>query len=101
MGGGIIGAFIGAVAVGTLDSGFIPAGWLGLALSFSIEVTSYLKFGVQMIARLEADMSSVERILYYTDNIGEIGTSALRLNISIIPQDPVIFSNTVRYNLDP
>jgi len=188
--GGIIGAFIGAVAVGTLNSGFIPAGWLGLALSFSIEVTSYLKYGVQMIARLEADMSSVERIIYYTDNItpeapdiipekdpasgtwplkgeielsnasmryrdgplvlknlsfsvnggekigvcgrtgsgksslmialfriseiendgsivvdgvniGEIGTAALRLNISIIPQDPVMFSNTVRYNLDP
>jgi ATP-binding cassette, subfamily C (CFTR/MRP), member 2 len=34
-------------------------------------------------------------------NTAEIGTSALRLNLSIIPQDPVIFSNTVRYNLDP
>lgn len=188
--GGFIAMFIGAVAVGTLDSGFIPASWLGLALSYSIEVTSYLKYGVQMIARMEADMSSVERILYYTDNIEseapdeipekdpepgtwpskgeiqlshmsmryrdgplvlkdlsltvnpgekigvcgrtgsgksslmiamfriseienggtlmidgvntkEIGTSALRLNISIIPQDPVMFSNSVRYNLDP
>mmetsp|Transcript_2922 Transcript_2922/g.6525 ORF Transcript_2922/g.6525 Transcript_2922/m.6525 type:complete len:1532 (-) Transcript_2922:147-4742(-) len=189
--GGLIAMFVGAVAVGTLPYGFIPAGFLGLALTFSIEVTSYLKFGVQMIARLEADMSSVERILYYTDNIepeappdvpdkdppegtwptsgqiefnsasmryrdgplvlkelsltvnagekigvcgrtgsgksslmialfriseiekdggsividgvntGEIGTAALRLNLSIIPQDPVMFSNTVRYNLDP
>ena len=189
--GGFIAMFIGGIAVGTLDMGFIPAGWLGLALSYSIEVTSYLKFGVQMIARLEADMSSVERILYYTDkiepeaadfipekdpdrgqwptngeiefqntsmryrdgplvlkdltlkvkagekigvcgrtgsgksslmvvlfriseieddggkifvdgiNIREIGTAALRLNLSIIPQDPVMFSNTVRYNLDP
>merc|ERR1712238_355223 len=34
-------------------------------------------------------------------NIGEIGTAALRLNVSIIPQDPVMFSNTIRYNLDP
>mmetsp|Transcript_1973 Transcript_1973/g.4859 ORF Transcript_1973/g.4859 Transcript_1973/m.4859 type:complete len:1649 (-) Transcript_1973:101-5047(-) len=188
--GGLIAMFIGAIAVGTLDYEFIPAGWLGLALSYSIEVTSYLKFGVQMIARLEADMSSVERILYYADNIepeapavipdkdpkagswpikGEIvmqnlsmryrdgplvlknlsltvkggekigvcgrtgsgksslmialfriseiesdgrllidgvdtkqiGTEALRMNLSIIPQDPVMFSNTVRYNLDP
>jgi ATP-binding cassette, subfamily C (CFTR/MRP), member 1 len=188
--GGLVGMFIGAVALGTLSIGLIPAGWLGLALSYSIEVTSYLKFGVQMIARMEADMSSVERILYYTDNIEpeapdeipekdppqgswptkgeielsnmsmryrdgplvlkhlsfsvnpgekigvcgrtgsgksslmialfriseiekdgaividgvntrEIGTAALRLNISIIPQDPVMFSNTVRYNLDP
>lgn len=183
--------FIGLVAVSTLDSAFIPAGWLGVALSYSIEVTSFLKHGVMMIARLEADMSSVERILYYTDNIepeapdeipdadpepgtwpstGEIefskasmryrdgplvlkelsltvkggekigvcgrtgsgksslmislfriseieedggkilidgvnarnvGTGALRMNLSIIPQDPVMFSNTVRYNLDP
>jgi ATP-binding cassette subfamily C (CFTR/MRP) protein 1 len=189
--GGFIAMFIGGIAVGTLDIGFIPAGWLGLALSYSIEVTSYLKFGVQMIARLEADMSSVERILFYTDkiepeapdfipekdpepgqwptkgeielqntsmryrdgplvlkdltlkvkagekigvcgrtgsgksslmivlfrisemeddggkifvdgvNIREIGTAALRLNLSIIPQEPVMFSNTVRYNLDP
>jgi ATP-binding cassette subfamily C (CFTR/MRP) protein 1 len=188
--GGFIAMFVGGVAVGTLDLGFISAGRLGLALSFSIEVTSYLKFGVQMIARLEADMSSVERILFYTDkiepeapefipekdpepgqwptkgeielqntsmryrdgplvlkdltlkvnsgekigicgrtgsgksslmillfriseiedggnifvdgvNIREIGTAALRLNLSIIPQDPVMFSNTVRYNLDP
>jgi ABC-type multidrug transport system fused ATPase/permease subunit len=189
--GGLIAMFVGALAVGTLESGFIPAGWLGLALAYSIEVTSYLKFLVQMIARLEADMSSVERIQFYTDNIepeapedipekdppqgtwpingeielshasmryrdgplvlkdlsfkvnagekigvcgrtgsgksslmialfriselekdggtitidgvstGEIGLAALRLNLSIIPQDPVMFSNTVRYNLDP
>merc|ERR1712028_46101 len=47
----------------------VMGGLLGLALSYAIEVTAYLKYGVQMIARLEADMSSVERILYYTDNI--------------------------------
>ena len=189
--GGLVAMFIGAVAVGTIEYEFIPAGALGLALAYSIEVTSYLKFGVQMIAQLEAHMSSVERILYYTDHIEpeapsvipekdpepgswptkgeiefknmsmryrdgplvlkdlslkinpgekigvcgrtgsgksslmivlfriseiekdggivlidgvnsrEIGTEALRLNLSIIPQDPVMFSNTVRYNLDP
>jgi ATP-binding cassette subfamily C (CFTR/MRP) protein 1 len=185
--GGFMGAFIGGVAVAT--RGFIPAGWLGLALSYSIEVTNFLKHGVRMIATVEAQMSSVERVLFYTDHIkpeapehipendpepgswpsggkiefqdvsmryrdgplvlkginltvypGEkvgvcgrtgsgkssmmvvlfriaelaegkllidgvntssIGTQPLRLNLSIIPQDPVIFSNTVRYNLDP
>jgi ABC-type multidrug transport system fused ATPase/permease subunit len=189
--GGVMSGFIGGVAVATYSSGFIPAGWLGLALSYSIEVTNYLKHGVKMIATLEAQMNSVERVLFYSENIaqeapeyvpdkdpepgtwpkqgeielknmsmryrdgplvlkdlsltvkggekvgvcgrtgsgksslmvalfriseiddnggmvlidgvetGKIGTSTLRLNLSIIPQDPVIFSNTVRYNLDP
>jgi ABC-type multidrug transport system fused ATPase/permease subunit len=188
--GGLMASFIGGVALATYSEKFISAGWLGLALSYSIEVTTYLKFGVRMIATIEAQMNSVERILFYTNhvakeaaeltendpppgkwpehgaieirnasmryrdgplvlkdlslfvkpgekigvcgrtgsgksslmialfriseieqdggvilidgvNTGEIGTSALRLNLSIIPQDPVIFSNTVRYNLDP
>lgn len=189
--GGLIGAFVGGVAVATSASNFIPAGFLGLALSYSIEVTNFLKHGVRMIATVEAQMNSVERILYYSDNVepeapefipdkdpregtwpskgeiefrdvsmryrdgplvlknisltvkggekigvvgrtgsgksslmivlfriseiegdggqilidgvdtAQIGTDALRLNLSIIPQDPVMFSNTVRYNLDP
>jgi ABC-type multidrug transport system fused ATPase/permease subunit len=191
--GGAMAAFIGAVAVGTSDKGFISAGWLGLALSYSIEVTTYLKHGVRMIASIEAQMNSVERVLYYTNkimieppeytdkdpspdnwpsagaiefrdvsmryrdgplvlknvsmkirpgehigvcgrtgsgksslmialfriteiehaqdmhgavlidgvNISDMGTTTLRQNLSIIPQEPVIFSNTVRYNLDP
>eukprot|EP00542_Grammatophora_oceanica_P015908 CAMPEP_0194036992 /NCGR_PEP_ID=MMETSP0009_2-20130614/9365_1 /TAXON_ID=210454 /ORGANISM="Grammatophora oceanica, Strain CCMP 410" /LENGTH=1435 /DNA_ID=CAMNT_0038678979 /DNA_START=134 /DNA_END=4441 /DNA_ORIENTATION=+ len=188
--GGFIGAFIGGIAVATASTNFIPAGWLGLSLSYAIEVTGFLKHGVRMIATVEAEMNSVERVLYYSNNIdneaaettekdpdgtawpsrgeiefrnasmryrdgplvlkdlsltvrggekigivgrtgsgksslmivlfriseiesdggqilidgvdtGAIGTSALRMGISIIPQDPVMFSNTVRYNLDP
>jgi len=189
--GGFIGGFISAIAVGTASYNFIPASLLGLALSYAIEISSYLKFGVQMISRIEADMSSVERVLYYTTevepeapdvipgrdpntdkwpnegrieiknanmryrdgplvlkdvtvsirggekigvvgrtgsgksslmnmlfrinevegeraiilidgvNISTIGTDAVRGGLSIIPQDPVIFSNTIRYNLDP
>lgn len=186
--GGSVGAIIGGVALATNDIQLIPAGWVGLALSYSIEVTGFLKHGVRMIATVEAEMNSVERVLYYTNNIeseaalatnndpkpvewptkGEIqiqsasmryrdgplvlkdvsvsikggekigvvgrtgsgksslmsalfriteldsdggkilidgvdiasiGLSPLRLNLSIIPQDPVMFSNTVRYNL--
>jgi len=189
--GGLMALMISAIAVGTYESEFIPAEWLGLALSFSIEVSTYLKHGVRMIATIEAQMNSVERVLYYTNNIepeadeyvpehdpaegtwptkgeiqfqdtsmryrdgplvlkdislnvnggerigvagrtgsgksslmislfriseieknggkilidgvdiSKIGVSTLRSNISIIPQDPVVFSNTVRYNLDP
>ena len=56
--GGIMSGFIGGVAVATYSSSFIPAGWLGLALSYSIEVTNYLKHGVKMIATLEAQMNA-------------------------------------------
>jgi ATP-binding cassette subfamily C (CFTR/MRP) protein 1 len=189
--GGMIGAFIGGIAVSTVSSGFIPAGWLGLALSYAIEVTGFLKHGVRMIATVEAEMNSVERVLFYSNaieteapsevpendppagtwpssgeievkhasmryrdgplvlkdlsltvkggekigvvgrtgsgksslmtvlfriseleedggqiiidgvDVGKIGTASLRLNLSIIPQDPVMFSNSVSYNLDP
>jgi ATP-binding cassette subfamily C (CFTR/MRP) protein 1 len=188
--GGIMGAFVGGVAVATYSANFIPAGWLGLALSYSIEMTGFLKFGVRIIATIEAQMNSVERVLYYTEqitpeapeyvpeadppagewpsegeiafekmsmryrdgplvlkdlsftvkggervgvcgrtgsgksslmvalfriseieeggsikiddvNTKQIGTTTLRHSLSIIPQDPVIFSNSVRYNLDP
>lgn len=34
-------------------------------------------------------------------NIREIGLHDLRHRMSIIPQDPVIFSSTLRVNLDP
>ncbi|CAL1537561.1 unnamed protein product [Lymnaea stagnalis] len=34
-------------------------------------------------------------------NIAEIGLHDLRKNITILPQDPVIFSGTLRMNLDP
>mmetsp|Transcript_24347 Transcript_24347/g.52185 ORF Transcript_24347/g.52185 Transcript_24347/m.52185 type:complete len:1508 (-) Transcript_24347:383-4906(-) len=188
--GGSVGAIIGGLALATNHINFIPAGWVGLALSYSIEVTGYLKHGVRMIAQVEAEMNSVERVLYYSNNVdseapsetkldpkptewpskgdiqiqhasmryrdgplvlkdicvsikgGEkigvvgrtgsgksslmtalfritemepdggkilidavdistIGLNSLRLSLSIIPQDPIMFSNTVRYNLDP
>lgn len=50
------------------------------------------------ISEIESDSG---KIIIDGVDTKEIGTAALRLNLSIIPQDPVMFSNTVRYNLDP
>ena len=47
-------------------------------------------------------LAYVDGIIEIDDiNTGTIALSSLREKISIIPQDPVLFSNTVRYNLDP
>jgi ABC-type multidrug transport system fused ATPase/permease subunit len=52
--GGFISVFIGGVALATSSSSFIPAGWLGFALSCSIEVTNFLKHGVRSTFYLRA-----------------------------------------------
>ncbi|KAL5274290.1 ABCC4 family protein [Megaselia abdita] len=40
-------------------------------------------------------------IIIDSRNTGELGLHDLRSKISIIPQEPVLFSGTMRYNLDP
>ena len=77
-------------------------------LSFSIESSE--KIGI--VGRTGAGKSSLITVLY---RLGEprgvitidgidsktIGLHCLRKKMSIIPQDPVLFSGTMRYNLDP
>ena len=53
----------------------IPAGWAGLALSFSFEMTAFLKHCVRMYAQLEAAMNSVERVQYYSESIPNEGSN--------------------------
>ena len=50
-------------------NGFIPAGFLALGLSYSFQLTTYLKFAVRMMAAMEAGMNAVERQKFYIDNV--------------------------------
>ncbi|XP_032583807.1 probable multidrug resistance-associated protein lethal(2)03659 [Drosophila mojavensis] len=53
---------------------------------------------VQAIFRLALNEGLIEIDGY---DIAKLGLQDLRSRISIIPQDPVLFSGTLRYNLDP
>ena len=44
--GSLISFFIAVVAVATSKSGFIPASYLALGLTYSFQMTTYLKFAV-------------------------------------------------------
>ena len=78
--GGVMQSSIGALALSTIHLNIIPASLLGLALSFSIETTTYLKQCVRTLSRLEAHMSSVERILFYSRDIPEEGPDIIPAN---------------------
>ena len=67
--GALISFFVALIGVATLSSGFIPAGSLALGLSYSFQLTQFLKFAVRMLAQFEAQMNSVERIKHYVDEI--------------------------------
>jgi ATP-binding cassette subfamily C (CFTR/MRP) protein 4 len=55
----------------------------------------------QALFRLTDKSTTVGQILIDGIDISTISLNDLRSNINIIPQSPVLFSNTLRYNLDP
>lgn len=84
--GSIVTFFIALIAVVT-PRGFIPAGYMALGLSYSFQMTTYLKFCVRMIASLEAQMNSVERIMFYVESVEQEGHLPGELAPDQVPPD--------------
>jgi ABC-type multidrug transport system fused ATPase/permease subunit len=84
--GALISFFMAVLAAAA--PGFIPPGFLALGLTYSFQLTTYLKFLVRMMAQLEAQLNSVERVKFYMDNIEREGASkqASELAIAEIPE---------------
>lgn len=77
---------------------------------FNLKISPGEKIGI--VGRTGAGKSSIIQSLFRLAinegsiiidgiDIGMLGLHDLRSKISIIPQDPVLFSGTLRYNLDP
>ncbi|XP_043350056.1 multidrug resistance-associated protein 1 isoform X3 [Dermochelys coriacea] len=117
----------------------LSPGLVGLSVSYSLQVTTYLNWLVRMSSELETNIVAVERVKEYSEmekevgivgrtgagkssltlglfrinesaegeiiidgvNVAKIGLHDLRFKITIIPQDPVLFSGSLRMNLDP
>jgi ATP-binding cassette subfamily C (CFTR/MRP) protein 1 len=83
--GALISFFMAVLA--SAAPGFIPPGFLALGLTYSFQLTTYLKFMVRMLAQLDAQLNSVERVKYYMDHIEQEGAllKDRELPLSAIP----------------
>jgi ATP-binding cassette subfamily C (CFTR/MRP) protein 1 len=84
----LISLFIAVLAISS--NGLIPASFLALGLTYSFQMTTYLKFAVRMIATAEAQMNSVERIKFYIDNIEQEDEGTLKASDgsdTVVPAD--------------
>lgn len=76
--GALITFFVAFIAVASdtflkpyLGNNFISAGYLALGLNYSFVLTTSLKFCIRVGAQLEAQMNTVERVKYYSENIDQ------------------------------
>ncbi|KAH9185668.1 hypothetical protein AeNC1_012357 [Aphanomyces euteiches] len=73
---------------------------LGLVLNdVTFTVNDGEKIGV--CGRTGSGKSSLMSALFHMVDISTISVSTLRSRLTIIPQDPVLFSGSLRFNLDP
>lgn len=56
-----------ALSVSTLPTGRVSAGFIGLALSYALNITQSLNWIVRMTVEVETNIVSVERMLEYSD----------------------------------
>ena len=56
---------------------------------------------VELTRTIEEAKNGTQFIKIDGVDIGNVGLHFLRSNISLIPQVPVIFIGTIRYNIDP
>jgi ATP-binding cassette subfamily C (CFTR/MRP) protein 1 len=78
--GALIMFFMGALTVSLKDNDFIPAKYLGLGLSYSIQLTAVMKLLVRTMAMTEALFNSVERIKFYADMVDKTENRAESLD---------------------
>ena len=63
---------------------------------------STLTLGLLRILEMaEHDDLSIGRIMLDGENVSQVGLHHLRHNVTIIPQDPTLFTGTIKSNIDP
>ena len=79
----------------------------------NLNITFYYGKKTAIIGRTGSGKSSILKLLYRiieldqgnininNYNIADLNLNLLRSNLSIIPQDPVLFTGSIQYNLDP
>jgi len=56
---------------------------------------------LRILELAENEDQTVGKIVLDGEDISELGLHSLRQNVTIIPQDPTLFTGTIKTNIDP